>query len=147
MAKVDNPNERVLGSNNLIVTSNIEKPATYSFTLRCVESTSNINRLPQSIYDITADPNKTTPIGILEDISAPVEITVQVPIGHQLSINGLRDGNPLFSGWGVADPVLTNCVLEESVSGYLPNEVTVNIQDSPASMEIGWQYGIARVEI
>ena len=143
MAKVDNPNERVLGSNNLIVTSNIEEPATYSFTLRCVEATSNINRLPQSIYDITADPNKTTPIGILEDISVPVEITVQVPIGHQLSISGLRDGNPPFSGWGVADPVLTNCELEESVSGYLPNEVTVNIQDSPASMEIGWQYGRA----
>lgn len=27
MAKVDNPNERVLGNNNLIVTSNIEEPA------------------------------------------------------------------------------------------------------------------------
>lgn len=144
MAKVDNPNERVLGSNNLIVTSNIEKPATYSFTLRCVEMLSNINIKQQSIYDITADPNKTNPIGILEDdISLPAEITVQVPIDHQLLISGLRSGTPMTSGWGVANPVLTNCVLEESVSGYLPNEITINIQDSPASMEIGWQYGIA----
>lgn len=144
MAKVDNPNERVLGNNNLIVTSNIEEPAAYSFMLRCVEGLSNTNIKRQYIYDITADPNKTTPIGILEsDISVPAEITVQVPIGHQLSISGLEDGNPLFSGWGVANPVLTNCVLEESVSGYLPYEITVNIQNSPASMEIQWQYGRA----
>lgn len=142
MAKVDNPNERVLGSNNLIVTSSIEKPATYSFTLRCVEGPSNTNIEQQSIYDITADPNKTTPIGILEsDIPVPAEITVQIPIGHQLLIRGLKHGESLTSGWGVANPVLTNCVLEESVSGYLPNEITINIQDSPASMEIGWQYG------
>lgn len=142
MAKVNNPNERVLGSNNLIVTSSIEEPAAYSFTLRCVKGLSNINRLQQSIYDITADPNKTTPIGILESgISVPAEITVQVPIGHQLSISGLRSGNPMTNGWGVAGPVLTNCVSEESGSGYLPYEITVNIQDSPASMEISWQYG------
>lgn len=145
MAKVDNPNERVLGNNNLIVTSSIEKPATYSFTLRCVEGLSNTNIDQQSIYDITADPNKTTPIGILESgISVPAEITVQVPIGHQLSISGLRYGEPLTSGWGVANPVLINCNCEEDISyGYLPNEITVNIQDSPASMEICWQYGKA----
>ena len=142
MAKVDNPNERVLGSSNLIVTSNIEEPAAYSFTLRCVEGLSNINRLHQFIYDITVDPNKTTPIGGLKSgIPVPAEITVQVPIGHQLSISGLRSGNPQMSGWGVANPVLTNCVSEESGSGYLPYEITVNIQDSPASMEISWQYG------
>lgn len=144
MAKVDNPNERVLG-NNLIVTSYLEKPAAYSFTLRCVEWTSNINIDQQSIYDITADPNKTTPIGILEsDISLPAEITVQVPIGHQLLIRGLRRGNPMTTGWGVANPVLINCNCEEDIShGYIPNEITVNIQDSPASMEIGWTYGKA----
>lgn len=143
MAKVDNPNERILGNNNLIVTSNIEKPTAYSFTLRCVEGLSNTNIGQQSIYDITADPNKTTPIGILESgISVPAEITIQVPIGHQLSISGLRYGEPLTSGWGVAYPALINCNCEEDISyGYLPNEITVNIQDSPASMEICWQYG------
>lgn len=142
MAKVDNPNERVLGDNNLIVTSNIEKPAAYSFTLSCVKGLSNTNRIQQSIYDITADPNKTTPIGILKSgLYLPTGITVQVPIGHQLLISGLRVGNPTTNGWGVADPVLINCVSEESGSGYLPYEITVNIQDSPASMEINWQYG------
>ena len=142
MAKVDNPNKRILGSSNLIVTSNIEEPATYSFTLRCVEGLSNTNITEQSIYDITADPNKTNPIGILEDVSVPVEITVQVPIGHQLSISGLKSGDPISSGWGVSGPTLINCNCEEDTSyGYLPNEITVNIQDSPASMKFSWSYG------
>lgn len=131
--------------NNLIVTSYLEKPATYSFTLICVKGASNTNITQQSIYDITADPNKTTPIGILEsDIPLPAEITVQVPIGHQLLIRGLESGNPPFSGWGVANPVLINCNSEEDIShGYIPYEITVNIQDSPASMEINWNYGKA----
>lgn len=145
MAKVDNPNERILGNNNLIVTSNIEEPTTNTFTLKFSErySISLVMANKVSIFDITADPNKSNTLAVMESgASLPIEVTIQVPIGHQLLISGLKRGNPQAAdGWGVADPILTNCVLEESVSGYLPNEVTVNIQDSPASIETGWQYG------
>lgn len=145
MAKVDNPNERILGNHNLIVTSNIEEPTTNTFTLKFVERYSLSSNMANkvSIFDITADPNKSNALAVMESgASLPIEATIQVPIGHQLLISGLKRGNPQAAeGWGVADPILTNCVLEESVSGYLPNEVTVNIQDSPASIETGWQYG------
>ena len=145
MAKVDNPNERILGNHNLIVTSNIEEPTTNTFTLKFVERYSLSSEMANkvSIFDITVDPNKSNALAVMESgASLPVEVTVQVPIGHQLLISGLKRGNPQAAeGWGVAGPILTNCVLEESVSGYLPNEVTVNIQDSPASIETGWQYG------
>lgn len=143
MAKVDNPNERILGNHNLIVTSNIEEPATNTFILRFGDALSAVAITQTSIFDITADPNKSNALAVIEDgASLPVEVTIQVPIGHQLLISGLLVGNPLpGNGWGVADPVLTNCILEESVSGYLPDEVTVNIQDSPASIEMQWQYG------
>lgn len=145
MAKVDNPNERILGNHNLIVTSNIEEPTTNTFTLKFIERYSLSSEMANkvSIFDITADPNKSNALAVMESgASLPIEVTIQVPIGHQLLISGLKRGNPQAAeGWGVADPILTNCVLEESVSGYLPNEVTVNIQDSPASIETGWQYG------
>lgn len=144
MAKVDNPNERVLGNHNLIVTSNIEEPTTNTFTLKFIKMVSAVARTQTSIFDITADPNKSNALAVIEDgASLPIEVTIQVPIGHQLLISGLRVGDPLsMTGWGVADPILTNCVLlEESVSGYLPDEVTVNIQNSLASIEMGWQYG------
>ena len=145
MAKVDNPNERILGNHNLIVTSNIEEPTTNTFTLKFVERYSLSSNMANkvSIFDITADPNKSNALAVMESgASLPIEATIQAPIGHQLLISGLKRGYPQAAeGWGVADPILTNCVLEESVSGYLPNEVTVNIQDSPASIETGWQYG------
>lgn len=147
MAKVDNPNERILGNNNLIVTSNIEKPTTNTFTLKFRDTLTAVAPIQTSIFDITEDPNKSNALAVIEDgASLPIEVTIQVPIGHQLLISGLITGNPFRSGWGVSYPVLTNCVLEEYVSeysGYLPDEVTVNIQDSPASIEMDWTYGIA----
>lgn len=145
MAKVDNPNERVLGNNNLIVTSSIKEPTTNTFTLKFIEMLSAVARTQTSIFDITEDPSKSNALAVIDDgASIPIEVTIQVPIGHQLLISGLRVGQPLTSGWGVANPALINCNYEEeSVSGYLPNEITVSIQDSPASIEMGWQYGIA----
>lgn len=149
MAKVDNPNERILGNHNLIVTSNIEEPTTNTFTLKFIENISLSSEMVSqvSIFDITADPNKSNALAVMESgASLSIEVTVQAPIGHQLLISGLLVGDPERSGWGVAYPDLTNCALEKYVSeysGYLPDEVTVNIQDSPASIEMGWMYGRA----
>lgn len=145
MAKVDNPNERILGSNNLIVTSNIEEPTTNTFTLKFIENISLSSEMVSqvSIFDITADPNKSNALAVMESgASLSIEVTIQVPIGHQLLISGLLVGDPERSGWGVTYPALINCNCEEDISyGYLPNEITVNIQDSPASIEMGWTYG------
>ena len=67
MAKVDNPNERVLGNNNLIVTSNIEKTKRVNFTVNFInDSTARCyieDPISGVIYPILSSSAYTVTIG------------------------------------------------------------------------------------